>query len=73
MIHVPVDWAIKPQHKHKQKVASDLDQYGLPRHVCPNTLTRGIVKEEYLVIIIGKLSPVPRRNICCGYSLEVPH
>ena len=33
---------------------------------------REIVK-EYLVIILGSFSPVLHKNICCGYSLEVPH
>ena len=34
--------------------------------------SRGIVKEEYLVIILGYLFLFLHKNICCGYSLEVP-
>ena len=25
------------------------------------------------MIILGQFSPVLHKNICCGYSLEVPH
>ena len=36
---------------------------------------RALVKEEYmyLLIILGKFSPIPHKNICCGYSLEGPY
>ena len=30
------------------------------------------VKESYLVILMGLFSPVLHKNICCGYSVEVP-
>ena len=32
-----------------------------------------ILKEEYLMIIKGQFSKFLQTNICCGYSLEVPH
>ena len=36
-------------------------------------VARGIVKEEYLVIILVYFFLLLYKNICCGYSLEVPH
>ena len=33
---------------------------------------RGLVKEEYLVIILGSFFLFLHKNIYCGYSLEVP-
>ena len=33
----------------------------------------GIVKEDYLVMILGYFFLLLHKNICCGYSLEVPH
>ena len=35
--------------------------------------SRGIVKDEYLVIILGYFFLFLHKNICCGYSLEVLH
>ena len=35
--------------------------------------TRGIVKDEYLVIILVKFSPILHKNMYCGYSLEASH
>ena len=35
-------------------------------------LSRGIVKEEYLVITLGNFSYFSIKT-CCGYSLEAPH
>ena len=34
---------------------------------------RRIVKEEYLVIILGQFPLFLHKNLCCGYSFEVPH
>ena len=34
---------------------------------------RGIIKEDYLVIILGRFFLFLHKKICCGYSLEVPH
>ena len=36
------------------------------------SVTRGFVKEEYLVIILDNFSCFSIKNICCGYALEVP-
>ena len=36
------------------------------------TSIKGHIKEEYLVIILGYFSLVLHKNICCGYTLEVP-
>ena len=32
---------------------------------------RGLIKKEYLMVILGQFSPVFRKNICCGCSLKV--
>ena len=34
--------------------------------------SRELVKEEYLVIILGYFFLFLHKNICCGYSLEMP-
>ena len=33
---------------------------------------RGLIKEEYLVIILGSFFLFLHKNIRCGYSLEAP-
>ena len=33
---------------------------------------KGVVKEEYSIIILGQFSRVIHENKCCGYSLEAP-
>ena len=35
-------------------------------------INRGLVKEEYLVIIMELFFLFLHENLCCGYSLEVP-
>ena len=37
------------------------------------TKTRGIPKEEYLMIILEWFFLFLHKNVCCGYSLEAPH
>ena len=39
----------------------------------PVYLHRGLDKEEYLMIILGYFFLFLHKNICCRYSLEVPH
>ena len=35
-------------------------------------LTEDLFKEEYFVRILGNVLLFSHKNICCGYSLEVP-
>ena len=47
----------------------------IPDYICnqgkPILYISGLVKEEYLMIILGELSQFLHKKICCGYSLEV--
>ena len=38
-----------------------------------HALNRGLVIEDYLMIILGKFSLILHKNICYEYSLEAPH
>ena len=46
--------------------------YGCFKWVATAYVFRGLVKEEYLVIIVGSFFLFLHKNICCGYSLEAP-
>ena len=74
---LPLNKGFKNMFELQQSCAQP-SNYGTPQSskVCMQnqsaTMFRGIVKEEYLMIIMGKFSPVLHKNICCGYSFEVP-
>ena len=57
---------------HKLKPNLTLDR-GQLQNKNVHCMTSGLVKEEYVVIILGYFFLFLHGNICWGYSLEVPH